>query len=186
MNLGIRKRIKKMIIFQRYFLFQFYKYFLGFEYASIYLKTIDKETLKRILVKNNANIGENCDIETGLFFHNCRDFSNLIIGNNCHVGKNCFFDLRDKITIEDNVTISMNCSLITHQDVGKSDLVKYYPKVHNPIHIESNVYIGVGSTILMGCKIKKRSIVGAMSLVRENVDANIIVAGLPARTVKQL
>ena len=70
---------------------------LGFENANIFLSRIDKRAIIPILRINGATIEKNCDIESGLIFHNSYNYSNLTIGNNCHIGKNCFIDLSSKI-----------------------------------------------------------------------------------------
>ncbi|CAA0113907.1 Putative acetyltransferase [BD1-7 clade bacterium] len=60
------------------------------------------------------------------------------------------------------------------------------PKEVNPIIIEDNVWLGDHCTVLKGVTIGKNSIVGAGSVVSKDVPANVIVAGNPAKVVKQL
>ena len=184
LGFGLRIKLMRFLIYINLFRFSIRKWLFGFDYANIFLKRVDKKSVQLILKQNGAQIGIDCDIESGLNFHNCKDFSNLRIGDNCHIGKNCFFDLKNKITIHDNVTISMECKLITHQDVGKSKLSKKYPADHKPILIESDVYIGVNSVILMGCKIGENSLIGACSLVRSNIEKNSIAVGVPIKQKK--
>jgi acetyltransferase-like isoleucine patch superfamily enzyme len=185
-GLGLYKKFAGLIAFINLFRFWTRKCFLGFEYANVFLKRVDKKSVQLILKRNGAQIGSNCDIESGLTFHNCKNYSNLTIGNNCHIGKNCFLDLRDKITIKDNVTISMECKLITHQDVGKSKLSEKYPAIHKPIIIESDVYVGVNSTILMGCRIGENTVIAANSLVLKDVPRRSVAAGVPAKFIKKV
>lgn len=185
-GLGLNKKLTWFVARYHLFLFRIRKFFLGFEYANLHLKQLDKKSLFLILKKSGARIGKDCDIETGLTFHNCKNYSNLEIRDNCHIGKNCFFDLKDKITILDNVTISMECKLITHIDMGKSKLSENYPQDHKPILIETDVYIGVNSTILSGVKINKSSIVAAGSVVIRDVFAHTVVGGVPAGFIKYL
>ena len=135
---------------------------------------------------SEVTVGKNCFIEPGITFHNCKSYSNLTIGDNCYVGKNCFFDLRDKITIGNNVTISMQCILLTHQDMGKSTLVKLYNHTQSPLTIGDNVYIGAGVIILQGLKINREVIIAAGSVVKDNADERTIIGGVPARFLKKL
>ena len=183
-KLGIQKKLRWLVSCLNLLRFALRKFFFGFEYANVFLRRLDKNSIQLILRKNGAKIGKNCDIESRLTFHDCNDYSNLIVGSNCHIGKNCFFDLRDKIEICDNVTISMGCKFLTHQDLGKSRLSEKYPADHKPLVIESNVYIGADATILMGCRIGEASLIGAKSLVRTDVKKNSIVAGVPAEVIK--
>jgi len=55
-----------------------------------------------------------------------------------------------------------------------------------PIQIEENVWIGFDSCILPGISIGRGAVVGARSVVTENVPADTVVAGNPARIVRQL
>jgi acetyltransferase-like isoleucine patch superfamily enzyme len=182
---GIRQTIGSIFAYVRLFVFYSIKMLLGSENANIYLTGLDSVSLKLILRKNGATIGSGCDIQPGLTFHNCSSYENLIIGNDAHIGKKCILDLRDRITIGNRVTISMNCVIITHQDVGKSNLRTRLPEQKAPVNINDDVYIGASCTILMGVTINESSVVGASSLVNKSIKSNVIAAGIPARIMKE-
>ena len=55
-----------------------------------------------------------------------------------------------------------------------------------PFVIEDNVWIGINSTILPGVRIGYGAIVGAGSVVTKDVPAMTIVAGNPARIIKEI
>jgi len=55
-----------------------------------------------------------------------------------------------------------------------------------PIHIGENCWIGDSAIVCKGVTIGDNSIVGAGSVVTKDVPTNTIVAGNPAKTVKQL
>lgn len=183
---GIKRKFRVLFSYYNLFRFGLRKILIGFDYANLLLQNVDKYSVKFILKKYGAIIGENCDIETGLTFHNCINYKNLIIGDNCHIGKNCFFDLRDKIEIGSNVVISMHCSFITHIDMSKSDLNELYPPRQAPITIKNNVYVGVHSTILMGIVLNENCLIAANSLVIHDVEPNTMVGGVPANFIKRI
>ncbi len=54
-----------------------------------------------------------------------------------------------------------------------------------PIIIEDHVWIAAKATILKGVTIQANSIVGADTIVTKNVPANSVVAGVPAKVVKE-
>ncbi len=167
-------------------MFQFYQLFLGNSSAMKFFETVGRPSVIPILRIFGATIGKNCDVETGLSFHNCNDFRNLTIGNNCHIGKNCFFDLRGEITIENNVVISMKVTIITHQDINKSELSLLYSESVGGVSIGNNCYIGVNSTILKNVRINNASIVAACSLVLSNIPTSKLYGGVPAKFIKNI
>ena len=56
----------------------------------------------------------------------------------------------------------------------------------DPIHIGANVWIGFDSCVLPGVRIGDGSVVGARSVVTENVPPLTVVAGNPARVIRTL
>ena len=60
------------------------------------------------------------------------------------------------------------------------------PREVTPVRIANNVCLGDHATVLKGVSIGDNSIVAARSVVVHNVPANVVVAGNPARIVKQL
>ena len=182
-GLGLYNKYRKFISYVNLVRFSMRKYLLGFDIANLFLQRVDKVSLLLILKKNGAKIGVDCDIETGLIFHNCKNYTNPSIANNCHIGKNCFFDLRDQIIIKDNVVISMQCSFITHIDMTKSRLSEIYPTESKKIIVDNDSYLGSGSTVLMGVEIGKECLVASNSLVNNTIKFNSIVGGIPAKSL---
>lgn len=186
MGLGIRRGLKKIYIKKILLSFILKKFFYGFDNALKILLTVDKDVVVPILKKYGAKVGVACDIESPIIFHNCMNFRNLQIGNNCHIGKNCFFDLRDKIEIGDNVVISMQSTFLTHIDMSKSNLNLRFPQASEQIRVMNNCYIGARSIILMGTELGVSSFIAAGSLVKENIEPNTMVGGVPAKFIKRL
>ncbi len=185
-GLGIYRKYRALNSYLYLFRFWVKKKLLGFDVANLFLQRVDKYSLLMILKRNGALIGRDCDIETGQVFHNCKDYSNLFIGNNCHIGKNCFFDLRDRITIGDNVVVSMKCTFITHIDMSRSKLCRLYPATKMSVMIRSHVYIGANSIILMGVDAGEGCFVAAGSIVSKNIEPYTMTGGVPAKEIKKL
>ncbi len=55
-----------------------------------------------------------------------------------------------------------------------------------PIHIKSNVWIGFDTCVLPGITIGENSIIGARSVVAEDVEPYSVMAGNPARLIRRL
>ena len=91
----------------------------------------------------------------------------------------------ERITIGDGCAIARNVLImdfdahdITYEDGRKNQNTA-------PVTIGSHVWIGAGATILKGVTIGDNAIVGAGSVVTRDVPPNTIVAGNPARIIRE-
>jgi acetyltransferase-like isoleucine patch superfamily enzyme len=66
------------------------------------------------------------------------------------------------------------------------DRTQRSPEQPTPVHIGDNVWLGDHATVLKGVTIGDNSVVAARAVVTRDVPANVIVAGNPARVVKEL
>ncbi len=187
MGIGIRKNLNRLYIDFISFSFSLRKFLFGFENANRLLRYIDKRAVIPILRRYGARIGYNSDLETPLYLHNCMDYSNLVVGNNCHIGKDVFLDLRDQIVIGDSVTISMRTTIITHLDVGKSPLEDHgFTPTQDQVVLGRGCYIGANALILQGVSIGECSVVSAGAVVIRDVYPFTVVAGIPAKAIKKI
>lgn len=161
---------------------------MDLETVGLFLKKLNKQSVKPVLRKFGAKIKQNCDIESGLTIHNARlDFSNLYIGDFCHLGKELFLDLQAPILIYEKSTVSMRCVILTHMDVGLSGpFGKNFARNAMKVEIGPRAYIGAGAIILPGIKIGEGSIIGAGALVNKNVAPWTVVVGVPAKEVRKI
>ncbi|WP_116368372.1 acyltransferase [Parahaliea mediterranea] len=91
----------------------------------------------------------------------------------------------DEITIGDG-TMFANGAYVTDSDWhGIYDRTRRDERV-TPVHIGSNVWLGDHATVLKGVTIGDNSVVAARAVVTRDVPPNVVVAGNPAKVVKQL
>lgn len=108
----------------------------------------------------------------------------VTIGKNCFIQQCCTFFGRGGITIGDGVFIGPKCNLITiNHDMDPDNRSATYGR---PIVIEDKVWIGINSTVLPGVRIGYGAIVGAQSVVTHDVPPMTVVAGNPARIIKNI
>ncbi len=123
------------------------------------------------------------------------------IGDNVYIGKNSRIWSGDQIHIGNDVLISHNVNIsdtnaheIDHQQRSiryRELLVHGHPKEKlsiqtSPIIIEDHVWINFNVIILKGTKIGKGAIVAAGSVVVKDVEPFTMVAGNPAKKIKDL
>lgn len=104
------------------------------------------------------------------------------IGKNVFINFNCTFLDLGGITIEDNVLIGPNVSILSEgHPVSPEDRHSLVP---NAILIKKNAWIGAGATILQGVTIGENAIVAAGAVVSKDAHDNTIVGGIPAKIIR--
>lgn len=113
-------------------------------------------------------------------------YGRLKVGRLCRFNVGCFLELGAAITIDDLVGFGPQVMILTTtHDVGPSGRRSGAPR-SLPVHIGKGCWIGARATILPGVTIGPGSIVGAGAVVTRDVPPNTVVAGVPAKVVKEL
>lgn len=110
----------------------------------------------------------------------------LTTGANCFINRGCFFDFNGPVTFGDNVVVGHGATFITADHQIGNATRRAGPIVGKPIVIENGAWIGANVTILPGVVIGQGAVVGAGAVVTKNVPANTVVAGVPAKVIKEL
>lgn len=112
---------------------------------------------------------------------------NINVGENVLLAKDCFIDYSGEVTIKDNAWISERAIIMTHEH-KLIDSRCYGGGIETTsIIIEEKSWIGAGAIVLPSCHyIGKNSVVGAGSIVTKDVPDNVVVAGNPARFIKNI
>ena len=130
-------------------------------------------------------IGQELDEGFGLFppiYSDCG--RNIHIEKNVFINSGCRFQDQGGVYIGENSLIGHNVVIATlNHEMDPFHRADLHPK---PIHIGKRVWIGSSSIILPGVTIGDNSIVGAGSVVTKDVPQNVIVAGNPAKFIKNL
>lgn len=126
--------------------------------------------------------------------------SRVYIGNNVFIGGGSIIDAVTSINIEDDVLISYQC-IIQDSDnhnlaysLRKNDTADWKNRrYHNweltpkkPVRISKGAWIGARAIILKGVTVGIGSVVGAGSVVTKDVADWTIVAGNPAKLIREI
>lgn len=111
----------------------------------------------------------------------------LKIGNNSNIGPYCYIGCSGYIEIGNNVLISPRVSIYAENHVfDRVDITIKAQGVHKQfVKIEDDCWIAANSIILAGVTIGKGSVVAAGSVVIKDVPPYSVVAGIPAKIIKQ-
>src|SRR4051812_41828792 len=119
----------------------------GIEAVSARLLRTTEES-RDLLVLGGASVGDECVLHGPLVIHNAiPSYANLSIGSNVHIGRAVLLDLTAEVQIQDDSTISMGATILTHEDVGEKPLRARYPRKIAGTSIGPGAYIGANATI---------------------------------------
>ena len=104
-------------------------------------------------------------------------------GRDCFVNFGCTFLALGGITIEDGAFIGPHCVLAT--EYHPEDPATRHSLLTKPIVVGRNVWLGADVKVLAGVTIGENAIVAAGSVVTKDVPANMVVAGSPARIIRE-
>jgi len=115
-----------------------------------------------------------------------RPVSRISIGRNCWINDSCTFDASAAITIGNNVDLGQSVMILTNShELGPSES-RAGSVIGLPVSIGDGVWVGARTTVLPGITIGPGAIVAAGSVVNRHVEADTMVAGVPARLVRRL
>ena len=105
-------------------------------------------------------------------------------GRDCFVNFGCTFLALGGITIEDDVFIGPHCVLAT--EYHPENPATRHSLLTKPIVVKRNAWLGANVTVLAGVTIGENAIVAAGSVVTKDVPDNMVVAGSPARVIREI
>ena len=111
-------------------------------------------------------------------------FDHVKIGRNVMIMNNCLMMARGGITIEDGVFIGPHCVLAT--EYHPEEPSRRHQLLTKPIVIRRNAWLGADVKVLAGVTIGQDAIVAAGSVVTRDVPAGTVVAGSPARIIREI
>ncbi len=109
------------------------------------------------------------------------------------VGNDSFVGPWTRIIARENVTIGSDCLIAEsvvirdqNHKVVAGELTRKAGFTCAPIKIGNNVWIGAKATIVPGVTIGDNAVIGANAVVTEDVPPNVVVAGVPAKRIRDI
>ncbi len=104
------------------------------------------------------------------------------VGEHCTIGDAAFLDGRSGLTIGDNVNLGSHVTIYTRQHAVDSP---DFAEVGAPVVIKDYAWVSSHSILLPGVTVGEGAVVAAGAVVARSVPAYTVVAGNPARQVRQ-
>lgn len=132
------------------------------------------------IVESKLIMGENSTISADVLIRG----ANITMGRDCSINPSAY--LQGNITIGNLVRIAPSVSIIAENHIFEDIFtsIKSQRCISKGITIGDDVWIGASAIILDGVKIGSHSIIGAGSIVTKNVEDYTVVAGNPAKPIK--
>lgn len=109
----------------------------------------------------------------------------VVIGSHVAIAEFVHIWGRGGVEIGDNTLVASHCVITSQTHNFERELYRKTLEC-KPVIIGKNVWIGAGAIILPGVRIGNDSVVGAGSVVTRNVPERCVVAGVPAKLLRQL
>ena len=147
----------------------------------IYVGTKHYKTKRKLLNAIGYSIGDGTKVVGPI-----EVYGNLTVGKDCWIGKNLKINGNGSVTIGDNCDIAPEVTFLTGgHKIGTHERRAGEGESYN-ITVGNGVWIGARSTLLNNITIGTSSVVAACSCVVKSVAPNTLVAGVPAKCIKEL
>lgn len=161
-----------------------------------------------VVIKNNVSIegrveiGKNTILHSGVvigtdgfgYFQNSDGknkkvphYGGVVIGENVEIGANTCIDkgTLDDTIIENNVKIDNLCHIAHNVVIKENSLVIALSMLGGSAVLEKNSYIAPGAIIKNQLTVGENGLVGMGAVVIKNVEKNKVVAGVPAKVIRE-
>lgn len=101
----------------------------------------------------------------------------LELGYKTDIGAFTYINAKNTVVIEDEVQIGSHCSIYSVSTIDDKE---------GKVTLKKNCRIGTHSVVMPGVTIGENSVIGAFSFVNEDIPANVVAFGVPAKVKREL
>jgi maltose O-acetyltransferase len=163
--------------------------YIGYTYFAKYLPKSDAriigdlcKAVRAMFVGMFIPLGKNVNIQRNATFS-----MDLKIGDNSGIGQDCIVGkgttIGNDVMMGPEVIIYTNSHAFSRTDIP---MIEQGYTERKPVQIGNDVWIGSRVTIMPGVTIGNGVIIGTGAVVTKDVPANSVVAGIPAKIIKEL
>ncbi len=136
-----------------------------------------------ILGRLLGQIGRHSIIEPPFY---CAYGQSIYVGDHVYLNVLCTILDCNEVHIGDHVMMGPGVQIYTAAHLLQAEARNQGWEEAKPIVIEDNVWLGDSAILLPGVRIGPNAVVGAGAVVPRSVPANTVVAGNPARVIREI
>jgi acetyltransferase-like isoleucine patch superfamily enzyme len=156
--------------------------------AGAFIRYPVEGELLEALDQGRLAIGEGTLLEPGCWL-TLGPRARIQIGRGCFLNRGTMLAVVDRIEIGDHVMFANNCFVgdgdHRYDDPDKPVTWQGFSS-QGPVRIGSNCWFGVNCVVTSGVSIGDRCVIGANSVVIEDLPPGVIAAGTPARVIREI
>lgn len=142
-------------------------------------RNVELEIYGELVIGDNVILSSGCFLSVG-------PRGRLEIGDRVFVGRNTVIVATASIKIGAGTDIAEHCTIRDADHALEMSARGQGGAVSTPVVVGAGCWIGAGARILRGTELGEGVVVGANAVVRGPFPSHIVVAGVPARKVKEL
>lgn len=132
----------------------------------------------KVILGNHIRLGK--DVYLGAF-----SSGRLKIGSHSYIGRYSIILAYESVEIGNDCQIAPGCHITdVNHSIALGSLIREQDLVSKPVRIGNDVWLGAGCSILPGVTINDGVVVGARSVVTDDVPEGAIVVGAPAKIIR--
>ena len=137
-----------------------------------------------IKIGSSCNIGAFCRFICSVNYNKIGEA--IILGNNVSIGEYSYIGGAAKVVIGNDTIVGQYLSIHpqNHNFHEKNKLIRLQGTTENGVKIGNNCWIGSKVTFLDGSKVGNGCVVAAGSVVTKSFGDNLVIAGVPAKVIK--
>lgn len=115
--------------------------------------------------------------------------ASLVIGDGTYIGRFAHINSLQDVRIEENVLIADRVFISDEEhifDDPSRPIIHQGTRFKGPVVLKAGCWIGEGACVLPGVTVGRNAVVAANAVVTKDVPDFAVVAGIPARVIKQL
>ena len=151
-------------------------------HSSDNARTLGAALNRRVVRWIFRRCGSGVNIRPRVYFGHGRQIS---MGNHSMLGQDSIIGSTAEVEIGDDVMMGPEVLIYTsNHGMDPGVAMRLQPLASAPVHIGNDVWIGARCILLPGITIHDGAVVAAGAVVAQDVPANAVVGGVPARVLK--